>query len=398
MSAASCFALPVVGCTQDVAGTFDPGTSGTPTSTGSSTNPTTEDSGESSSSSSSTGDAGSSSSGSSSTSTGEASDSSSSGNFGSLCGNGTIEGTEECDCGDDGECSKADLNDLACADIRDPLVPGILTGGVLGCNTASCRFDTSQCVYCGDGQINGNETCELNEPVDNTCKGLGKGTAGKLSCMDTCQIDTVACTECGYTFTFEGDECPGEWSTLRTTGEANIETWECGNPGTYSQGPGADKTGMWATNLDGPYETVGSGYVRSGALDLSNCEEQDVTLTIRHWFNFVGGVTNRDGGVVQIATSEPDLEGSWTTIEPISGVVYQPGINASFPPVDGNPGFSGLDPMEREWVESGFDITPFVGGDIYIRFVLGSGTGSPQGGWYIDNVEILGSGGVGGKK
>ena len=330
-------------------------------------------------------------------STTEADESSSTGGFGSLCGNGLIEGVEDCDCGDDGDCTPEELGGIACEDTKDPLIPGVLTGGPLGCNPASCRYDTSQCVYCGDGELNGNEACELDQPITTDCAKLGKGTAGKLTCMDSCQIDTTACTECGFTFTFDDPEdCPGDWVTLRTTGAASVETWECGNPTAYIEGPGVGKTGVWATNLDGPYAPNESGFVRSGNLDLSNCDGQTVNMTIRHWFLFQGSIGNDAGGIVQVTTGDPDsLIAGWVTIEPTDGVLYLPNLDASFPPVEGSAGFSGNDNKnEGMWVESTFDITEYAGETFYVRFVIGSDDANQRGGWYIDEVEVLGSGGV----
>ena len=382
-------------CTTDVKGGDNNFTSGGSTSTTSATNgddTTSASATTGSSTSEATTDAPETTSG-----TTDAADSSSSGVVGSLCGNGTIEGDEDCDCGDDGQCTPEELGDNACENVEDPLVPGVLTGGPLGCNPASCRYDTSQCVYCGDGELNGNEACELDQPITTDCAKLGKGTAGDLTCMDTCQIDTTACTECGYTFTFDDPEdCPGDWVTLRTTGAASLQTWECGNTTAYSDGPGVGTTGVWATNLDGPYSVNESGFVRSGNMDLSNCDGQTVSLTIRHWFQFWGGVGNDDGGIVQVTTGNPDeLVAGWQTIEPTAGVLYLPNLDAAFPPVDGSAGFSGNDnDNEGMWVESTFDITEFAGETFYVRFVIGSDDANERGGWYIDEVEVLGSGGV----
>ena len=389
-------------CTTDVSGGENNFTGG---STSSDTETTTPDPSTSSSGdatgSSSTGEATTDPAESSSTSTGEA-ESSSSGGFsgGAQCGNGVIEGDEDCDCGDDGECTEEEFGGSACEDLKDPLVPGILTGGTLGCNPASCRYDTSQCVYCGDGELNGNETCELDLPIETDCQELGKGTAGKLACMETCQIDTAACTECGFTFRFDTpEECPGDWVTLRTTGAAPVESWECGDPGPFADGPGVGKTGVWGTNLNGNYQSNESGFVRSGNMDLSNCGGQTVTMTIRHWFQFQGGIGNDDGGIVQITTGDPDsLVDGWITIAPTEGVLYidSPTLDAAFPPVDGSPGFSGNDAKENEgtWVESTFDITEYAGDTFYVRFLIGSDGANERGGWYIDEVEVLGSGGA----
>lgn len=376
-----------VGCTQEVANPFDPGTSGmaTETTVAMSTSTTgetaTDTEGESSSSSSSSGEPAESSS----------EGSSSSGQGGQICGNGIIEGTEECDCGM-APCTPEGLGDSVCEDIRDPLAPGVLTGGTLGCGTASCRFDTTQCTYCGDGEINGNELCELDLPIETSCMELGKGTAGVLTCMKDCQVDTAACTDCGYMFSFVPAECPGEWTTGRTTGMASLSTWECGNPDNYNLGPGPGKTGVWATNLTGPYNASESSFLQSGNLDLTNCDGQGITMTLHHWYNFHGLVINDDGGIVQVSTNGTN----WTQIHPSGGSDYPIGddLTADFAPVDGADGFGGNNPDEQMWVDTEFDLSEYAGeGEFYIRFVMGSDGGTQQGGWYIDNLELLGSGG-----
>ncbi len=379
--------VAVGACTTDVdpSDIFDPTTTGASTGTTSAatTAPVTTTSGDSSSSSTAADEA--------SSSTAADGDSSSSDPGGSFCGDGVLEGSEDCDCGDDGECTEQELGGNACENLSDPLVPGVLTGGVLGCNPASCRYDTTQCVYCGDGVLNGNEVCELDQPIETNCVDLGKGTAGDLTCMDTCQVDTTACTECGYQFDFEGEDCAGDWVTLRTTGAASDETWECGDP---TGGP-AGKTGVWATNLTGNYSNDESSFVRSGVMDLSNCGGQTIQMTIRHWFEFQGGITNADGGIVQVTTGDPtSLKTGWNTVEPNGGVLYLPAVSASFPPVSGNAAFSGNDTKnEGMWVESTFDLTEYSGEtEFYIRFVFGSNGANVGAGWYIDDVEILGSG------
>ncbi len=376
-----------VGCTQEVENPFDPGTSGQLTetmmtmSTSTTDDTSTDTEASSSSSSSSGGDA--EESGSESSSSG--------GPVGQLCGNGIIEGTEECDCAN-GPCTPEGLNDTACADVRRPGAPGVLTGGTLGCTPASCQFDISQCTYCGDGAVNGNEACELDQPIETSCMELGKGTAGVLTCTEECQVDTTACTDCGYMFSFEGAECPGEWTVGRTTGAASLPTWECGDPTNFAGGPGVGTTGVWATNLSGNYLQSESSFLQSGILDLSNCEGQEITMTLRHWYNFHGLVLNDDGGIVQVSTNGT----SWTQIHPSGGSDYPLNnpLTASFPPVDGANGFGGNNPDEETWVETQFDLTDYAGAsEFYVRFVMGSDGQSHHGGWYIDNLELLGSGG-----
>ncbi len=110
-------------------------------------------------------------------------------------------------------------------------------------------------------------------------------------------------------------------------------------------------------------------------------------MTVRHWFNLEVG----DGGVVQVATADPEDEASWTTIEPFAGSFYTATVAANHPPVAGNPAFSTFDAAEGTWVNAEFDLTDYAGqSGLYVRFVFGSDDSGASGGWYVDNVEILG--------
>ncbi|HET6582742.1 MAG TPA: hypothetical protein VFG69_04830, partial [Nannocystaceae bacterium] len=75
----------------------------------------------------------------------------------SICGNGTIEGAEECEA--------EDVAEMTCVDLE-------FDDGMLGCDD-ECRFDTTMCVAfsCGDGAINGKtEECDTDELDDTTCE------------------------------------------------------------------------------------------------------------------------------------------------------------------------------------------------------------------------------------
>jgi hypothetical protein len=94
---------------------------------------------------------------------------------GGLCGNGHVDGNESCD--------GADLNGQSCASL------GLLFGA-LGC-TQSCRFDFGHCGTCGDGKLQGAEECDGQELKGATCTSKGF-TGGTLSCK-ACQLDTGGC-------------------------------------------------------------------------------------------------------------------------------------------------------------------------------------------------------------
>lgn len=366
------------GCTDEV-GTdnpFDPSTSGS--TSGSPTSTSSVDTGSDTTTSTT-----------STTTTASSTTTDDSDSAGAICGDGYITGNEECDCGGI-QCTADGLDNKDCTDVSDPNVPGVITGGVLDCNPASCRFDTSACTYCGDGAINGIEECESGSPIDTTCIELGRGTAGELSCGADCTIDTSACTDCGYQFDFAG--CGGGWTTGRTTPSAALPSWECGDPvDEPPYGPPGTPTGVWATRIDGYYSANESSHLRSPPLDLSACAGETLTMTLSHWHNFESLATNADGGIVQAST-----DGSiWTTLSPTGGSQY--GANplvATYPPVDGSLGFDGqVDDDSAAMLQSQFDLTPYAGmTDVHIRFVFGSDASSVTAGWYIDGFELLGGG------
>lgn len=88
-----------------------------------------------------------------------------------LCGDGALEGAEECEAGN--------LGGATCASMG-------LTSGNLACT--GCRFDTSGCDTCGDNVLQGSEECDGTDLGGNTCESLGRGTG------------TLSCTGCGYDY------------------------------------------------------------------------------------------------------------------------------------------------------------------------------------------------------
>lgn len=96
------------------------------------------------------------------------------------CGDGMVEGDEQCDLGNE------NTDDLACDEYDlDPMT-------LEGCNTA-CEIVEVDCPSCGDGVVNGPETCEDGNIIDTD------------ACTNTCQEAT-----CGDNIVWEGQEaCDG---------------------------------------------------------------------------------------------------------------------------------------------------------------------------------------------
>jgi len=315
---------------------------------------------------------------------------------GGICGDGIISGQEECDCAG-GPCTPEGLGNKGCVDAEpDPLIHlGPLTGGVLGCNPASCKFEVDLCTWCGDGEVNGGENCEPDLAITETCMTLGEGSAGDLSCGEACQIDTSGCTECGAQFDFNDCLDPAWFLQLTHGNGTNPPSWECGvlNVSIEDGPPGKGET-VWATNLEGDYLADESAAIISPVIDLQNCADgEEIELRVTHWYDFEGGVTNRDGGIVQVSSDGFN----WSTRTPTGGSLYvdQNVLATTYNPPDGQFGFSGNSGDAGMWVESAFDVSDFAGtNELQVRFVFGTDNGTNRAGWYIDKVELVGSGGA----
>lgn len=130
-----------------------------------------------------------------------------------LCGNGEIDGDEECD--PDTRDSDSDSDNQAEDDDKlgtelsclghEP--PGTLpyVGGVLGSCQDSCTLDRSPCHRCGDGMVQGDEVCDsnnvdfdrVNQVCLSTCVPLGQEPRPQrvtcnAGCSDACDTYVVA--------------------------------------------------------------------------------------------------------------------------------------------------------------------------------------------------------------
>lgn len=233
------------------------------------------------------------------------------------CGNGMVEGDEECDLGadndDEGECTTQCL-DAVCGD-------GLVFMGVEACDeggaSANCDADCTV-PECGDGVLNtaageiceddvGNGTCNANCAVDCNVGFANCDTtpdcetdvftdeANCGTCGETCDMD-VECNKgtCGAHLTFVTDStyllstlvggvtgmnmaCQLEATTAGLTG--NYLAWADGNLGNFTQST--------------------TPYVRSdGALVADNWDDLidgDIDAPIN--LNAVGGVPAVDGGL-----------------------------------------------------------------------------------------------------
>ncbi|MFC1678138.1 dockerin type I domain-containing protein [Patescibacteria group bacterium] len=109
-----------------------------------------------------------------------------------LCGDGYAEhiSGEVCDPGDPPAVSQ-DIGTSTCPDFND-IFGNPFLGGDLSCLDDCTDFDTSQCNSCGNGSKEGSEECDGSDLGGESCTSLGF-ISGSLSCMPNCVLNTTDC-------------------------------------------------------------------------------------------------------------------------------------------------------------------------------------------------------------
>jgi hypothetical protein len=108
-----------------------------------------------------------------------------------ICGDGLVSPSEDCDCGMSLTCGaeNGNLNGATCQSEG-------YSGGDLACN--ACAFDYNGCEYdsssrnCGDGVIQRTEDCEGSNLNGATCQSEGY-SGGNLGCTVNCDYNTADC-------------------------------------------------------------------------------------------------------------------------------------------------------------------------------------------------------------
>jgi cysteine-rich repeat protein len=168
-----------------------------------------------------------------------------------LCDNGQLDPGEECE----GE----DLGGQTCTTIG-----GGYTGGTLACG-GSCRFDTIGCVLasCGDGFVDALEACDDGN------------TSNSDGCMNNCQLAT-----CGDGYLWSGTEvCDDGNASNADACLVSCEAATCGDGYLWSGSEACDDGNT--SNTDACLNTCvvatcGDGYVRSGS---EACDDGDTSNT-----------------------------------------------------------------------------------------------------------------------
>lgn len=158
-----------------------------------------------------------------------------------FCGDGQVNGSEQCD-------GNA-LNGKQCSTLNQDFA-----GGTLTCNSSTCQYNTAQCNHCGDSQVQAGESCDGSNLTGKTCGDLISGRTGSLSCSGACTFDTRGCT-CGNNMLDSGEQCDG--------------------------------------NIRSGYSCASYGFA-SGTLGCTSC--QDDTSACTNWYDLGSGVAVNPSG------------------------------------------------------------------------------------------------------
>lgn len=195
---------------------------------------------------------------------------------------------------------------------------------------------------------------------------------------------------------FEDDMESGTngWTHLNIDGDA--DEWELGapNPGVAGGGPTFAKSGtsVWGTDLDGFYDdddgAPDSYALVSPGIDISN--GTNVKLSFWHWHQFQYDSINAtgvywDGGIVEVTTNET----VWYQISPVGGYARTlgDGDGSMNNPLEGLKGYGRN--SENGWKYEIFDLSPYKGNTIKIRYRIGMDEWTGSFGWYIDDFKVF---------
>ena len=132
------------------------------------------------------------------------------------CGNGALEGAEECDDGNTRNCDGCDascLNEtVECRCGNELLEPDngeqCDDGDTLSCNgcSSTCQIETAACT-CGDNvtQPDNSEQCDDGNTVDGD--GCSSNCSRELDFVCRTQFQPSVCTKCGNRKLDQGEEC-----------------------------------------------------------------------------------------------------------------------------------------------------------------------------------------------
>jgi subtilisin family serine protease len=155
--------------------------------------------------------------------------------------------------------------------------------------------------------------------------------------------------------------------------------WEWGAP---TSGPGNAYSGVnvWATKLAANYSSSSNSKLDLPVLTVPSSH----TYAMLSFWQWYATEATYDGGNVKIST---DGGATWTILTPDIGYKgTASSLNAGIP---GEPCFMGTT-VGNFWHKATFDLTPYKGQVVRIRFHFGSDSSLNYAGWYADDVRVEG--------
>ncbi|UCF05010.1 MAG: S8 family serine peptidase [bacterium] len=154
--------------------------------------------------------------------------------------------------------------------------------------------------------------------------------------------------------------------------------WEWGEPTT---GPDDAHSGVnvWATKIGDNYSSSSDSRLETPEITVPAVATYAV-LSFWQWYYIE---TNWDGGNVKIST---DGGSSWTILTPDIG--YNGTAKSGNAGIPLEPCFTGYN--DDYWHLVTFDLTPYMGTNVIIRWHFGSDSYVQKVGWYIDDVRMEG--------
>lgn len=164
----------------------------------------------------------------------------------STCGNGVLEApSEQCDGNQyfSNDYNNPNVSSYNCSAFGAD--PPWASGDVSCSADCKYEFSTCKTSVCGDGIVNGDEQCD-GQNIGLTCQqdsDQGVFTGGTLKCSSTCKLDPSGCTSlCGNGVLDAGEDCDGTLLTTTYGGKTCSDfqvpypTWPFGIRVPYSPG------------------------------------------------------------------------------------------------------------------------------------------------------------------
>ncbi len=174
----------------------------------------------------------------------------------------------------------------------------------------------------------------------------------------------------------------GENGWIHQNLNATYDDWQIGTPGGSGAPSPHSGSNVWATNLSGNYHKGQNSVLVSPQINLRYASS--AILEFWQWYKFDYYNSNYyDGGVIEI---ENMSNGNWVRISPEGGYPVTLISNNYLGATSAYGGDSG------GWVKARFNLTPFCGNVVKMRFHFATENTTNQQyaqlGWYIDDVYV----------